>query len=135
MRDVGSTLGTFYRLSKKKLEVGEIYELGSVEIAIKKIHLAPKPKEGAQETITEPLSLDGLFDEDNEPVPYNFIDIDLYKDDQLFRSCTIVEHGTIGRKGNNSICVPLDDHMSGKHCSIYFERNHFWIEDAPSMNG
>lgn len=135
MRDMGSTLGTFYRISKKKLELGEIYELGSVEIVIKKINIAPKSSLGVIEPTSGPISLDNLLEDDTEPAIYNFIDIDLFKDDQLFRSCTIVEHGVVGRKGTNSICVPLDDHMSGKHCSIYYDKNHFWIEDAPSMNG
>lgn len=135
LRDLGSTLGTFYRVSKKKIEPGDIYEMGSVEMVVRKIHIAKKKPSEADNAVQDEIFLDELLDESSKDEPYNFIEIELFKDDHLFRSCTVVESATVGRKGTSSICIPLDDHMSSKHCHIYFENGYFWIEDAPSMNG
>lgn len=135
VRDIGSSLGTFYRIAKEKLKVGDIYELGSVELVVKKIHIASKPADNQEISQKGPISVDDLLSSTDNSEPYNFVEVDLLKDDHLFRNCMIVESGSIGRKGASSICIPLDDHMSGKHCQIFFENGHFWIEDAPSMNG
>lgn len=135
IKDVGSTLGTFYRVTKEKIRLGDIFELGSVELAVRKIHIANKVSEAESSVQKEAIPVDVLLNDTSGDEPYNYIEIDLFKDDHLFRSCTVIENGTIGRKSTSSISVPLDDHMSGKHCQIYFENGHFWIEDAPSMNG
>ena len=135
IQDIGSTYGTFYRISQKKLEACETYELGSVEIRVKKIYIANRQSPAV---VHSTVSLEDLLEEgpvEKTPPYFNYVSLEMTKGGKLIKEFDIVESGTIGRKVTCSVSVVNDDHMSGSHCSIYFRDGSFWIEDTNSMNG
>jgi len=132
IQDLGSTFGTFYRVGLKRLEEGDTFELGSLELAVRKVHVPAKP---SQLLLVKSIPIDLLFAELDEPGPLPFVSLQLMKDGVMRRECEVIEDATVGRKLTCSIAVPEDDHMSGTHCRIFQRDGAFWIEDLNSMNG
>lgn len=132
LRDIGSTWGTYYRISEKKIEVGEIFELGWTSIEVKKINRALQPLD---KVVSNPIAMNRLFDEQLSGCGSNWVELDISNNREPGkREATIVESGTIGRKSSCTISI-MDDLMSGLHASIYFKDGSFWIRDENSMNG
>ena len=132
LQDVGSTHGTFFRVGTKRLEEGDIFELGSVEVAVRKVYFPAKP---APLTLIKSISVDLLFSETQEPGQIPYVSLQVTKDGVVRKECELVEDATVGRKLTCSVSVPEDDHMSGTHCRIFQKEGAFWIEDMKSMNG
>lgn len=132
VQDLGSTFGTFYRVGMNRLQEGEIYELGSVELVVRKVHV---PARSGPLTLIKSIPVELLFAEQQEPEPVAFVSLQLTKDGVVRRECEVLEDATLGRKLTCAIAVPEDDHLSGTHCRIFQRDGAFWIEDLNSMNG
>jgi len=47
----------------------------------------------------------------------------------------IAEEGVVGRANGSTMTFPDDQHMSFRHCKLYYKDNKYWIQDLNSTNG
>ena len=121
LKDVGSTTGTYIKISNRlRLVVGMILEIGSYQFIVNEIYIAPK----------------GVLEKDPSAKKSHII-LEIYDspEDGEKKCFTIYESGSIGRKLNNHIPFVDDLHMSNSHCNISLVNNQYLLEDLSSTNG
>lgn len=123
MKDVGSTTGTYIKITKKiELEEGMIIEIGSFQFIITKIFI----------NLNE-----HAHDEEDKNWQKSYIVLEIYDSpcDSDRKKHILEEGGSIGRKSSNKIHYKEDLHMSNLHCKITRAHDKFVLEDMGSTNG
>lgn len=122
LRDIGSTAGTYIVLDEpRELKPDMIFEVGSYELKIRRINIKSNNYGG-----------DGHMHYNSA----NFLEISIEEGpDKEETRHVISEEGVVGRANGNSLTFPDDQHMSFRHCKLYFEANKYWICDLNSTNG
>lgn len=141
IRDLGSTTGTFLKITKAKLETGQIFEIGSLEFRVMKVNVcstkrpAHSKPQGPKNRAISGLSREEYLDVGRFNQSTSYVEFLIYSEDKPTMEGIVTEGGTIGRRINSSLCFNADDHMSGMHCKIVVDGGALYIIDQNSTNG
>lgn len=119
-KDIGSTAGTYVIINEPmELKVDMIFEVGSYELRVKRINLKSQN-----------------IKDQNHYSSTNFLEISIEEGpDKEETTHIIAEEGVVGRANGSTMTFPDDQHMSFRHCKLYYKDNKYWIQDLNSTNG